>query len=63
MNGKSIEIIVQADGTLSIDALGFEGADCEQATRFLEQALGVQADRRRKPEYHRRARTVQRVGR
>ncbi len=60
---KSIEVIVQPDGTLQIDAAGFQGADCEQATRFLEEALGAQAGKQRKPEYYRRARAAQRVGR
>jgi hypothetical protein len=49
---RSIEIIIAADGTVTIDAVGFKGADCEQATKFLEQALGLTAEKRRKPEYH-----------
>jgi Protein of unknown function (DUF2997) len=49
---RSIEIIIAPDGALTIDAVGFKGADCDQATRFLEQALGVSAVKRRKPEYH-----------
>ncbi len=49
---KSIEIIIAPDGGISIDAVGFKGADCDQATKFLEQALGVTAVKRRKPEYH-----------
>ncbi len=55
MNG-SIQVIIAADGALSIDAVGFKGADCDQATKFLEQALGVAAVKRRKPEYHQAAR-------
>lgn len=50
---KSIEVVVQPDGKLQIEALGFTGADCERATRFLEQALGWQTSRQRKPEYFR----------
>jgi hypothetical protein len=49
---RSIEIIIAPDGGLTIDAVGFKGADCDQATKFLEQALGVTGVRRRKPEYH-----------
>ena len=37
---KTIEVIVQPDGSLKIDAVGFHGADCERATRYLEAALG-----------------------
>jgi hypothetical protein len=49
---RSIEILIAPDGTLSIDAIGFKGADCDQATKFLESALGLTAEKRRKPEYH-----------
>ncbi len=49
---RSIEIIIAPDGGLTIDAVGFKGADCDQATKLLEQALGVAKAKRRKPEYH-----------
>lgn len=48
---KTIEVVVDASGQLRIDAEGFKGADCEDATRFLEDALGTVSERRRKPEY------------
>ena len=38
---KAIEVTIQPDGAISIDAVGFKGADCEQATKFLEDAIGV----------------------
>ncbi len=52
-------------GQIKIDAVGFQGADCEKATAFLEEALGQVSDRQRKPEYQSRNRSVttQRVGR
>ena len=59
---KTIEVIVNPDGSLKIDALGFQGADCEKATRFLEQALGKVAGKQKKPEYYRQAQRQQRVG-
>ena len=59
---KSIEIIVQPTGELKIDAVGFSGSDCEKATRFLEEALGTVADKRKKPEFHRRTQRQQRIG-
>ncbi|MDA1257861.1 MAG: DUF2997 domain-containing protein [Chloroflexi bacterium] len=65
MNGRTIEVTVAPDGSLEIDAVGFRGPDCEQATRFLEEALGAVSERGRKPEYQARsnARTRQRIGR
>jgi hypothetical protein len=52
MTQKSIEVIVNTDGTLKIEALGFAGADCEKATAFLERALGVPGTRKRKTDYY-----------
>ncbi len=49
---RTIEVIVQPTGEIAIDAIGFTGADCEQATRYLEEALGVIGEKRNKPEYH-----------
>ena len=62
---KTIEVIVAPDGSLKIDAVGFQGADCEKATVFLEEALGTVDARQRKPEYHtcRTVKRKQRVGR
>ena len=51
---RTIEITVSPTGELSIDALGFKGSGCEQATKFIEEALGVQAQKVRKPEYQQR---------
>ena len=55
------EIIIEIDpeGSLRIDAVGFQGPDCEEATKFIEQALGTVAQRRQKPEYHQRRQTRQ----
>ena len=56
---KSIEIIVSPTGELRIDAVGFSGADCDQATAFLEEALGKVEAKHRKPEFYRKARRKQ----
>jgi hypothetical protein len=52
---RTIEIIISPIGEIQIDAIGFKGPDCEQATRFLEEALGVVGQKTRKPEFHQRA--------
>lgn len=49
---RTLEIIVTSTGDIRIEAVGFQGADCEQATRFLEEALGQIEQRRRKREFH-----------
>jgi hypothetical protein len=52
---KQINVDIAPDGSVEIDAVGFSGPDCEQATRFLEEALGTAVSKTRKPEYRRRA--------
>ena len=61
---RTIEISIQTTGEIQIEAVGFQGADCEQATAFLEEALGVETNKTKKPEYHQSARTMkrQRIG-
>ncbi|MHA3771620.1 DUF2997 domain-containing protein [Verrucomicrobiota bacterium sgz303538] len=60
MNGKrSIEVTVGSGGEITIDAVGFKGADCEQATCYLEEALGVVGTKQKKPEYHQSRSTTQ----
>lgn len=49
----TIEIIIAPTGAITIDAIGFTGPDCEQATRFLEEALGASETSVRKPEFYR----------
>lgn len=51
---QSIEIIIAPTGEITIDAVGFKGADCEKATKFLEEALGVIGGRTRKADYYNR---------
>ena len=48
---KTIEIIVTPEGSLVIEAVGFQGTDCTKATRFLEDALGNIQQREKKPEF------------
>jgi hypothetical protein len=52
---RTIEIIIGTTGEIQIDAVGFKGPDCEQATQFLEEALGVVGQTIKKPEYHQRS--------
>lgn len=54
---RTIEVKVSPNGDISIDAVGFKGTDCEKATRFLEEALGVVGQKVKKPEFHQRITT------
>ena len=64
MTQKSIEVVVQPDGSLKIEALGFTGADCEKATAFLEKALGTALTRKQKAERYQATavKSMQKVG-
>jgi hypothetical protein len=61
---RTIEIIIGTTGEIQIDAVGFKGPDCEQATRFFEEAVGAVGQKVKKPEYHQHGSRVgqQRVG-
>ena len=60
----TIEIIIAPTGETTIDAVGFKGADCEKATKFLEEALGIIGGRTRKADYYNRvtAQNKQKLG-
>jgi hypothetical protein len=61
---RTIEVIIAPSGEIQIDAVGFKGPDCEKATKFLEEALGVVGKKIKKSEYHQRSIRVsqQRIG-
>jgi len=52
---KEIEVVVNPDGSVSIEALGFEGKACEDATRELEKVLGQTTSEHKKREYYKPA--------
>lgn len=56
---KTVEIIINPSGQLTINAAGFNGSDCEKATAFLEQALGRLTAKQRKPEFYRPSQRLQ----
>ena len=59
----TIHINIAPDGSLQVDAEGFIGNGCTDATAALEQALGRVTERLRKPEYYRRQRRQTRARR
>ncbi len=50
---KRIELIVSPDGSSRVETKGFTGTECQQASRFLEQALGLQQEERLTAEFYR----------
>ncbi len=49
---KTIEIVVSPTGQTTIQTKGFAGASCQDASRFLEQALGTRMDEERTAEFY-----------
>ena len=49
---KAIEIIVSSKGQTRVETKGFSGTECQQATRFLEIALGQTTSRQLTAEYY-----------
>ena len=47
------EVIVDffPDGTVKVEAVGFTGSSCEEATAFL-RGLGTEVEKDYKPEYY-----------
>ncbi len=55
---KSIEITFKTDGTTKIEAIGFKGKGCQQATADFEKGLGTVTDDRKKAEFHQTEQTT-----
>jgi hypothetical protein len=49
---RIIEVTVSPTGETTVQTKGYAGADCLQASRFLEQALGVPVAERKTAEFH-----------
>ena len=56
---KTIEITVAPDGSSEVETKGYVGSECQQASRFLEDAIGERIDGRLKPEFHQQTNTVE----
>ena len=49
---RIIEVVVSPKGETTVQTKGYAGGDCLQASKFLEQSLGVVAADRKTPEFH-----------
>ena len=58
---RIIEVLVSPAGETTIQTKGYAGADCLQASKFLEQALGVVAAEQKTTEFYNAAETEQHV--
>ncbi len=49
---KIIEIIVSPIGETTVQTKGYQGGDCQQASKFLEAALGKVAAEQKTTEFY-----------
>lgn len=54
---KMIEITVNPEGKTKVETKGFSGSECVNASRALEQALGVQVAERKTGDFYSEAMT------
>ena len=51
---KELEIVIETDGTLSIDQIGWEGKQCDGAINDMLKSLGKVTNKKKKSEYHKK---------
>ena len=52
---EQIDVWINTEGGITIDAAGFTGKSCEEATRFLEEGLGVVGRKQRGLDYYKKS--------
>jgi len=58
---RVIQLIVSQTGETVLETKGFSGAECLEASRFLERALGTAAAERKTAEYYGRTQAEQQI--
>ena len=51
----SIVVWISPEGHVTIDAVGYTGSSCEEATAFLESELGSVGRKQRNRDYYRKS--------
>jgi hypothetical protein len=60
---RIIELIVSPTGQTKIETKGFAGSSCRDASRFLEEALGVKCEEKPTAEFYLQAVEEQQIAR
>lgn len=54
---KTYDVTIAPNGKVQIEAKGFEGKECTDATSWLEKLLGRITGRKKKKEFYKTAKT------
>ena len=41
---KKVEVLLGKDGSVKVEALGFKGSSCVEATNFIREAIGAKSN-------------------
>ncbi len=58
-SNERIDVWISPEGAITLDAVGYTGSSCEEATRFLEESLGAVGRKQRTRDYYRRQKNQQ----
>ena len=58
-SNERIDVWISPEGAITLDAVGYTGSSCEEATRFLEESLGTVGRKQRTRDYYRRQKNQQ----
>jgi hypothetical protein len=61
MTVRIIEVVVSPQGETTVQTKGYVGAECLQASKWLEQALGLTTSDSKTAEFHQAAVVEQQV--
>lgn len=56
---KTIEVVISPAGETKIQTKGFTGSACQDASRFVEEALGTRSSERLTAEFYQQQSTSQ----
>jgi len=59
---KTITLLIDPTGKVTIEGAGFVGKECDAKMKAFEDAIGKVETRTDLPEYHQQAAVIQKVG-
>jgi len=56
---KVIEVVISPKGETEVKTSGYSGSSCQQASKFVEDALGVRSSETKTSEFHQSSQSQQ----